>query len=122
MQSATDMYDCTHGPKKDCHACLVRELVAALERAKILIWDYAHVFSPEERFGIMDGHSQVCTALRNAKALYVGPAEVPPDHGHPHDGCEECGGTGSFWKKGPGGRLSGSRTLCSHCLGTGVQP
>lgn len=29
--SVTDMYDCTHGPKKDCHACLVGELVEALE-------------------------------------------------------------------------------------------
>ncbi len=31
--SATDMYDCTHGPRKDCHACLVKELVEALEWA-----------------------------------------------------------------------------------------
>ena len=31
--SATDMYNCTHGPKKDCHACIVRELVEALKAA-----------------------------------------------------------------------------------------
>ncbi len=30
MQSTTSMYDCTHGPKKDCHACLVREFVEAM--------------------------------------------------------------------------------------------
>ena len=31
MQSVTSMFDCTHGPKKDCHACIVGELVEALE-------------------------------------------------------------------------------------------
>ena len=30
MQSTTSMYDCTHGPKRDCHACLVREFVEAM--------------------------------------------------------------------------------------------
>ena len=30
-QSLTAMYDCTHGPKKDCAQCLNRELVEALE-------------------------------------------------------------------------------------------
>ncbi len=28
--SVTEMYDCTHGPKKDCHACLVGEFVEAM--------------------------------------------------------------------------------------------
>ena len=32
-ESLTSMYNCTHGPKKDCHACLVPELVNALETA-----------------------------------------------------------------------------------------
>jgi len=35
--------------------------------------------------------------------------------------CEKCDGAGSFWQKEKGGRLSGSRTLCSRCLGTRVQ-
>ncbi len=38
------------------------------------------------------------------------------------DPCEKCNGEGSFWQKEEGGSLSGSRTLCSRCLGTGVQP
>ncbi len=33
MQSVTSMFDCTHGPKKDCHACLVGEMARALEEA-----------------------------------------------------------------------------------------
>jgi DnaJ-class molecular chaperone len=41
------------------------------------------------------------------------------DIGEPPEPCEECGGTGSFWRKEAGGSLSGSRTLCRRCLGTG---
>ena len=36
--------------------------------------------------------------------------------------CGNCDGEGSFWQKEEGGNLSGSRTLCSLCLGTRVQP
>ena len=36
------------------------------------------------------------------------------------DPCERCDGAGSFWHKEPGGNLSGCRTLCPHCQGTGV--
>ena len=36
--------------------------------------------------------------------------------------CGECKGEGSFWQKQAGGSLSGRRTLCPRCLGTGVQP
>ena len=31
--SVTSMYDCTHGPKKDCHACLIPEMAAVIEGA-----------------------------------------------------------------------------------------
>ena len=31
--SVTDMYNCTHGPKRDCHACLIPEMAAVLEQA-----------------------------------------------------------------------------------------
>ncbi len=34
------MYGCTHGPKKDCHACLIPELVDALER---MMMGFSHV-------------------------------------------------------------------------------
>jgi DnaJ-class molecular chaperone len=36
--------------------------------------------------------------------------------------CGKCEGKGSFWQKAAGGSLSGTRTLCPRCLGTGVQP
>lgn len=35
--------------------------------------------------------------------------------------CKRCEGRGSFLKMEPG-TLSGCRTLCPRCLGTGVQP
>ena len=35
--------------------------------------------------------------------------------------CAHCGGAGSFWQKESGGSLSGSRTLCRRCLGTGAK-
>ncbi|KKN75261.1 hypothetical protein LCGC14_0382600 [marine sediment metagenome] len=31
--SVTDMHECPHGPIKDCHKCMFRELVEALEDA-----------------------------------------------------------------------------------------
>ena len=31
MQSLTDMSECPHGPIKDCHKCMFRELVQVLE-------------------------------------------------------------------------------------------
>ena len=42
-----------------------------------------------------------------------------PPRGEP---CERCDGAGSFWEKRVGGSLSGCRTLCTRCLGTGVEP
>jgi hypothetical protein len=30
-QSLTDMHNCTHGPKANCHKCLIPELVKALK-------------------------------------------------------------------------------------------
>ena len=33
MQSLTNMHECRHGPKANCHKCLVPELVEALRKA-----------------------------------------------------------------------------------------
>jgi len=30
--SVTNRYECRHGPKSDCHACLIPEMAKALER------------------------------------------------------------------------------------------
>lgn len=39
MESVTDMHNCIHGPKRDCHACLVGELVEALKPLAVLnVW------------------------------------------------------------------------------------
>ena len=102
MQSSTDMYNCAHGPKKDCHACLVPELVAALANiVKASVETYPWV----ENFNRTDcrmcnrvwgnttpeHHKEHCpiptirALIEKAKLLYVGPAEVPLDHGHPHE-------------------------------------
>jgi len=53
-------------------------------------------------------------AFLERRAMMGGPEAPEP--------CEECDGEGSFWQKEKGGGLSGSQTLCSRCLGTGVQP
>jgi hypothetical protein len=117
-QSATDMSNCTHGPKKDCAECLVAEMAMALDFASAYAHNRGIHGAPFSRCGF-----EVCMKARAVleKALYVGPPEVPLDHGHPHEACEDCSGKGSFWKAKSGGSLSGSRELCSRCQGTGVQ-
>ena len=82
--SVTDMYECTHGPKKDCHACLVRELVKALENLMYTRPDGTSHISLCEEWNSSCRYSciQVRAVLEKANALYAGPAEVPLDHGH----------------------------------------
>ncbi len=65
MQSLTDMRDCAHGPKANCHKCMFRELVGVLE-------------------GILDCHTRSITdeAWENAhtaleKAKLIDPACIP---------------------------------------------
>ena len=84
MQSLTDMYNCTHGPKKDCHACLIPELVEALEQAA-----RGRHYLEEHQIGFGDCYWVPCSEARaildKATVLYVGPAEAALDQGHPHE-------------------------------------
>ncbi len=59
-QSATDMYNCTHGPKKDCAQCLVPELVKALEGFHA---DYGHFINCEGLYRLVhfNDHNEPCS-------------------------------------------------------------
>ena len=86
--SVTDMYNCTHGPKKDCHACLIPEMAAALDRLITAAVEGHDVMRGLERYDTKDIANALTEAravLEKAKVLYVGPAEAALDHGHPHE-------------------------------------
>ena len=80
MKSTTDMYECTHGPKKDCHACLVREMAAVLEQATQNFtpadwgWWLPRARAVLEKAKLIDD----CVPAEEA-------AEAALDHGHPHE-------------------------------------
>ena len=69
MPSVTSMYDCTHGPKANCHACLIREFVKRLERASVLLWDCAEMFPRNQRHDILDAHFEIRAVLEKAKLI-----------------------------------------------------
>ena len=72
--SVTNMNLCTHGPKKDCHACLVGELVAILERCLPYIDGHFKAWSYEsDRQALNRVRSELlrdgCAVLEKAKQL-----------------------------------------------------
>ena len=93
--SVTSMYDCTHGPKKDCAQCLIPEMAAALEMA--VEWRDKLAASPAsqeawealvEEDGCLDNEARA--VLEKAKLLddcipAEEAAEAALDHGHPHE-------------------------------------
>ena len=79
--SVTDMFNCTHGPKKDCHACLVANLAEVLKSALFVERAHDAHINPDDPCWCQDARA----VLEMAKSLYVGPAEAALDHGHPHE-------------------------------------
>ena len=87
--SATDMYDCTHGPKSDCHACLVGELVEVLEHFLV---DYNISYAALQRDDWCEYEKREIVIAARAvleKAKLIEDcipaeqaAEVAMDHGH----------------------------------------
>ena len=61
--STTSMYDCTHGPKKDCHACLVGELVTVL--TEMIYWFGSDGFVPSAK-SWDEGKPQACKVKARA--------------------------------------------------------
>lgn len=73
MQSVTSMFDCTHGPKKDCHACIVGELVAALEGATEMLCHHARSLhanlEPVQELRVLQVINPARAALEKAKLI-----------------------------------------------------
>ena len=82
-ESLTSMYDCTHGPKRDCHACLIPEMAKALDELLASLKPNPAPFTRSDFRGIVRDARAV---LEKAKLIEdCIPAEAALDHGHRHE-------------------------------------